>query len=89
MTGLTSVGQLYTANGAPCHYVVVQGFLRNNVPLELFCASEIWKPLIRVRVVIISATETDVVLTTSDQIPYQARPDDLIRVRIVKAGETP
>ena len=76
----------YTGNGAACHYVVVQGFLRNRVPLELFTENG-WKPLRSARVVI--DTETAVSLVTSDKSVYAARPDDLIRVRSPqKAGES-
>ena len=78
MTGLTSVGALYAANGAPCHYVVVQGFLRNSIALELLTEHG-WKPLIKTRVVIDG--ETRVSLTTSDNSVYATRPDELLRVR--------
>lgn len=88
MSQLTSVGQLYAANGAACDYVVVQGFLRKGIELELFTEHG-WKPLMRARVVIDG--ETRVSLVTSDQSVYATRPDELLRVRfpssVQKAGE--
>lgn len=85
MSALTSVGALYAANGAPCHYVVVQGFLRNDVALELFTEHG-WKPLSSARVTI--GAETVVSLVTSDKSVYATRPDELLRVRFPAQDQT-
>lgn len=78
MTDLVSVRDLYASHGAPCHHLVVQGFLRNDIRLELFTETG-WKPLDKARVTIGSAVTVS--LTTSDKSVYATRPDELLRVR--------
>jgi len=87
VTALTSVGLLYTPGGAPCHYVVVQGFLRNGIRLEFFTREAGWKSLSSCRVVI--DAEPVVSSVTTDKAVYHSRPDELLRVRFAKAGEAP
>lgn len=78
MTDLVSVRDLYASHGAPCHHLVVQGFLRTGIRLELFTENG-WKTLDKARVTIGSAVTVS--LTTSDKSVYTTRPDELLRVR--------
>jgi hypothetical protein len=84
MTVLTDVGALSSENGVLCQLALIRDLLNRGTQLELFCAGEIWKPLVKVRVIIADSTSGN--LTTSDKSVYQSRPDDLIRVRIPQKG---
>lgn len=84
MRSLASVVALSTNTGTRCSLSLIQGLLRNGMPLDMWCEDSGWKQLTNIRKVIPTAAEADIYLHTADRCAYLTEPGDLIRVRFTK-----